>query len=143
MTDFTPIASSVGGVLIGLASALLLLGSGRIAGISGIFGGALEQAGPERIWRAVFVAGLVVGGGAMALVAPQLFSTAGSRTLLLTAVAGVVVGFGTRLGSGCTSGHGVCGISRFSVRSMLATVTFLATGIVPVFLLNLLLGAQA
>jgi len=115
-----------GGVMIGTASALYLATHGRVAGISGIVSGVLERAADWRA-RAAFVAGLVVTGALLARAVPSLFEGPGV-SLLLVAVAGLLVGFGTRLGNGCTSGHGVCGTSRLSVRSIAATMTFIATG---------------
>ncbi len=115
-----------GGALIGLASAIYLATHGRIAGISGIFSGALERAADWRA-RTAFVVGLVVAGAVLAFASPSLFERSGTPVLLV-AVAGLLVGFGTRLGNGCTSGHGVCGTSRLSIRSIVATSTFLATG---------------
>lgn len=118
-----------GGVLIGLAASLLLALSGRVAGISGIFGGSFAAAPGDRAWRVVFVAALVGVGVVASLVAPAAFSTEGAvRTPLVVVLAGVLVGVGTRLGSGCTSGHGVCGLSRGSPRSLVATMTFIAAG---------------
>ncbi|MEO1174620.1 MAG: YeeE/YedE family protein [Myxococcota bacterium] len=124
----------LGGVLIGLASAMVLLFQGRIAGISGILGTVL---GPwnvkENGWRLLFLAGLVAGGFAMTLLLPERFPSDSVRPLSVTAIAGVIVGFGTRLGSGCTSGHGVCGMSRLSGRSIAATGVFMAAGALTVF----------
>ncbi|MCA9695086.1 MAG: YeeE/YedE family protein, partial [Myxococcales bacterium] len=109
MEHFTPLASTLGGLLIGLAAALLLLTNGRIAGVSGIAGGLLtESTTRERGWRAMFVAGLLIGGLVSGLVAPTSITAADASTATLIA-AGLLVGLGTRLGSGCTSGHGVCG----------------------------------
>lgn len=141
MENFTPVASTIGGMLIGLSAAMLLLFSGRIAGISGIVGGLLTR--PPRsevVWRLLFLAGLVVGGVAMALLQPGLFAMEIDRSVWALAAAGLLVGFGTRLGNGCTSGHGVCGISRMSPRSIAATLTFMATGAISVFVVNHLLG---
>ena len=121
----------LGGLLIGLASIGLMLFNGRIAGISGIFAGTFSGSRDERGWRVSFVAGLLLGGAALLLASPGVF-TATPAGLPLTIVAGLLVGFGTRLGSGCTSGHGVCGMSRFSPRSFVATLTFIATGMVAV-----------
>ncbi|MFW5924722.1 MAG: YeeE/YedE family protein [Myxococcota bacterium] len=141
MTEFTPLASLVGGLMIGTSAALLLLANGRIAGISGIAGGLLTR--PPRgdvAWRAVFLAGLLAGGAVMMLWNPGLFAFELDRSLLALAGAGLLVGFGTRLGNGCTSGHGVCGISRFSVRSIAATGTFMVAGVVTVFVVRHFLG---
>lgn len=116
-----------GGGLIGLASALLFLSHGRIAGISGLLGSLLPPQPIDRSWRLAFVLGLGVAGVVAALVAPSAVG-ASVRSSTTVAIAGVLVGFGTRLGSGCTSGHGVCGLSRLSPRSMVAVATFMATG---------------
>lgn len=141
MTEFTPVASLIGGLMIGLSAALLLFANGRIAGISGIAGGLLS--GPGRgdvLWRLVFVGGLLVGGFAMAANAPQLFAFEIDRSTGALVAAGLLVGFGTRLGNGCTSGHGVCGISRMSRRSLVATATFMAAGFATVYVVNHVLG---
>ena len=132
----------VGGILIGLASLGMMFFNGRIAGISGIFrGGLLPEAG-ETLWRWVFVGGLVVGGVVMMFVKPTVFPTTFASKWPVYIVAGLLVGFGTRLGSGCTSGHGICGISRFSARSIVATVTFITTGAITVFLMKMIGGAS-
>lgn len=124
------ILAGVGGVLIGLASVALMAWNGRIAGISGITNGVLFRSKGDTAWKALFLAGMIAGGFATYLVYPEAFPTSESipRSLPALAIAGVLVGFGTRLGSGCTSGHGVCGMSRFSARSIVATLTFMATG---------------
>ena len=140
MEHFTPIASLIGGMLIGLSAALLLLFDGKIAGISGIVGGVLNPVKDDTLWRLVFVAGLLTGGGLFHQVSPQSFAIEISRSTSALILAGLLVGFGTRLGNGCTSGHGVCGISRLSTRSILATATFMATGIATVFVITHLLG---
>lgn len=127
MTSFTPGYALLGGALIGLAASLLLLTSGRVAGVAGILGGVLLGPRGERAWRVAFLAGLVVAGFAAALVAPGVVA-ASPRSLPLVALAGLLVGVGTRLGSGCTSGHGVCGVSRLSPRSLVATAIFVAIG---------------
>lgn len=117
-----------GGALIGTGAAVLLAMNGRIAGISGILGGLVAPVRGEVGWRALFLAGLLLGGLVMLVVMPSAFDAAGTPVLPLVAVAGVLVGVGTRIGNGCTSGHGVCGISRMSPRSIVATVTFMITG---------------
>lgn len=122
-----------GGALIGLASALLLLSHGKVAGISGILGGLLDPATKDRTYRLGFLGGLIGAGFLLRAILPESFAGP-APSLAFAAVAGLLVGFGTRLGNGCTSGHGVCGISRFSRRSMVATVTFIATGAVGVLL---------
>jgi hypothetical protein len=119
--------ASIGGVMIGAASALLLLIHGRIAGISGITGSLLQRSTSDRAWRLAFLGGLAAAGVVAALVHPQAIG-ASVRSLPVVIIAGLLVGFGTRLGSGCTSGHGVCGIARLSTRSLLAVATFMATG---------------
>lgn len=128
MHDFTPLPALLGGLLIGLASALLLLTHGRIAGISGLYGQLFTRDRAGRALAAWFVLGLVGSGFFVGQLWPSAFAQAPARGLGLTVLAGLLVGFGTRLGSGCTSGHGVCGISRFSVRSIVATCTFMLTG---------------
>ena len=138
MENFTPVASGIGGIMIGLAVAAMLLFSGRIAGISGIWGNTLKGDVGEGGWRGAFVAGLVVGGVLLAFLHPGAFDFETGRSLAVVGAAGLVVGFGTRLGSGCTSGHGICGISRFSGRSIVATLVFMATGAVTVLLFNIL-----
>ncbi len=137
---FTPWPALAGGVLIGIAAALLLLLCGRIAGISGILGGLLQPARGDVGWRVAFIAGLLVAPLAYALVAvlprPQIDASYGALL-----AAGLLVGVGTRFGGGCTSGHGVCGISRLSVRSLVATLTFMGAGFVTVFVLRHVIGA--
>lgn len=118
----------LGGALIGLSATILLAFNGRVAGISGIVGGLVPPA-PDSGWRTAFVAGLVLAGFALAPVLPDAF-TPGDRSVAVLGVAGLLVGFGTRLGNGCTSGHGVCGMARFSKRSFAAVGVFLTTGIV-------------
>lgn len=141
MENFTPIASTLGGVMIGLAAAIMLYANGRIAGISGIFRGVLQPKKGDFLWRALFIGGLVAGGGLMVALAPaELFQISIDRSFWAVAAAGLLVGFGTRLGNGCTSGHGVCGLSRFSARSLIATISFMATGAITVFIVNHLLG---
>jgi uncharacterized protein len=132
--NFTPISGLIGGVLIGLATTLMLLLNGRIAGISGIVGGLLARKGSEVGWRAVFVAGLLLGAFVYMLATGGAFPVRVEASLPVMVVAGLLVGFGTRLGSGCTSGHGVSGIARFSKRSIVATLVFMGSGIITVFL---------
>lgn len=141
MTDFTPVLSGAGGLLIGLSSVMLLLLNGRVAGISGICGSLFSGAN-DRDWRVAFVLGLVGAGLVYFLIAPTSFAFELERSTVAIAAAGLLVGFGTRLGSGCTSGHGVCGISRFSKRSMVATATFITTGAITVALVNGLFGGS-
>ena len=117
-----------GGALIGVAAAAMLFLNGRIAGISGIVGGALGLPRGDLSWRLTFIAGLVSGGLLLSLVRPSSFPTESVASTPMLIAAGLLVGLGTRLGSGCTSGHGVCGIGRLSQRSILATLTFIASG---------------
>ena len=140
MSDFTPVPALLGGGLIGLAASAMLLTNGRIAGISGVYGGLLKPVAGDIGWRASFIGGLVAAGALLAVFAPDAVQASADRSLLATAVAGLVVGFGVRMGNGCTSGHGVCGLSRFSRRSLVATLTFMATGITTASLVQLLWG---
>ena len=142
MDHWTPSASLAGGALIGSAASLLLAGNGRIAGVSGIVGGLLRPAEPDRAWRALFVAGLVVGGLVVRLVEPALFRMDLERSPAALLMSGLLVGLGTTLGSGCTSGHGVCGLSRGSWRSLVATVTFMATGVLAACIVGHVLGGR-
>lgn len=135
MEDFTPVSGFAGGLLIGLAVVLLLALNGRIAGISGILGGLLTRKGTDRGWRALFVAGLLLGVCAYVLATGDLSVTV-EASLPVLVVAGLLVGFGTRLGSGCTSGHGLCGMARLSRRSVTATAVFFGVAIVTVFLVR-------
>ncbi len=127
-TSFTPGAAAAGGALIGAAASLLLLGQGRVAGVSSVVAGLLRPPSDETPWRASFVAGMLAMGALGAWAWPAALASTVERSPLAGIIAGVLVGFGTRLGSGCTSGHGVCGLSRASPRAGVATLTFLATG---------------
>ncbi len=131
-----------GGVLIGLSASMLLLFNGRVAGISGILGALVVRETSDKAWRAAFVAGLLGGGAVMLALLPSAFGepSAASSNLAVAIPAGLLVGFGTMLGSGCTSGHGVCGIGRGSTRSIAATLTFMATGMIAVIALRTLSG---
>lgn len=128
-----------GGAMIGLASGGLMLGLGRIAGISGIFGGLVKPLGGEWAWRLAFVAGMVLAGALAALAGVWVPSVIRQPAGLVVA-AGLLVGVGTSLGNGCTSGHGICGLALLSTRSMVAVATFLGTGIVVTFVVRHLLG---
>jgi uncharacterized membrane protein YedE/YeeE len=140
MHDFTPFPALLGGMLIGLAASLLLLTHGKVAGISGLYGGIFRRGTSDRSLRFWFIAGLLLAGTAVRFVYPAAFVSSWSATLPMVLVAGLIVGFGTQLGNGCTSGHGVCGISRVSIRSLIATGTFMLTGFVTVFVVRHLLG---
>ncbi|WP_444925376.1 YeeE/YedE family protein [Microbulbifer sp. TRSA002] len=139
-TAFTPGTALAGGLLIGLASAALLAFNGRIAGISGIIGGLLDQI-QGSLWRLAFIGGLLISPLAWKIFAtvPDIDIQAGYPTLI---AAGLLVGLGTRMASGCTSGHGVCGLSRLSTRSLTATLIFMAAGFATVFLMRHLLISQ-
>lgn len=136
--NFTPWSSLAGGLLIGLAAAMFLLFNGRIAGISGIVGGLLRPVKGDIFWRIAFVLGLVLAPIVFSLIAPlpEVIVEA-DNTLLI--IAGLLVGIGTRYGSGCTSGHGVCGISRLSPRSLVATAAFMLAGFITVLVVRHLL----
>lgn len=129
---FTPWMSLAGGILIGISAALFILFNGRIAGISGILGGLLHPVQNDILWRVAFLAGLVIAPLLYGMLAPMPIAQVDAGTVTLI-VAGLLVGIGTRYGSGCTSGHGVCGISRLSPRSMVATAAFMAAGFAAVF----------
>jgi len=134
-THFTPWPALAGGLLIGLAAAAFVLVNGRIAGISGILAGLLRPVQGDVAWRVAFLAGLVAAPLAYALLAPLPVVRIDADTGTLAA-AGLLVGLGTRYGSGCTSGHGVCGLARLSPRSLVATVSFMAAGFATVFVLR-------
>jgi uncharacterized membrane protein YedE/YeeE len=140
MANFTPLSAAIGGALIGLAAALLMLLTGRVAGVSGIFARCLGSANGDKAWRLAFLGGLILAPltGAVAgygLTAPRMPASFG-----VIVAAGLLVGFGTRLGGGCTSGHGICGIARLSPRSIAATAVFMATAILVVGLTRHVLG---
>jgi uncharacterized membrane protein YedE/YeeE len=140
MHDFGPYSALIGGAIIGLAASLFLLAHGRICGISGTFGGLLRRGSDSPLLRIAFVSGLLMGGAALRFAYPAAFASGWTPSLLLAIPAGVLVGFGTRLGNGCTSGHGICGISRLSPRSLIATGTFMRTGFATVFVMRHVLG---
>jgi uncharacterized membrane protein YedE/YeeE len=141
MESFTPITSSLGGVLIGIAAAGLLMFHGRIAGISGIAGGVFRQRESGDVaWRIMFLVGLFAAGVVWSYFRPEDYVFGIERSTGALIAAGLAVGIGTQLGSGCTSGHGVCGIGRLSKRSTMATITFMATAAITVFIVNEVLG---
>lgn len=131
MHDFTPVPALLGGLLIGLAAALFLVTHGRTAGISGLFAGMLGRSG-DRSTNVAFVGGLAIAGLLARLFVPSAVSTAWAPSTLAAIAAGVLVGYGTQLGGGCTSGHGLCGMSRLSPRSIVATVVFMVVGMITV-----------
>jgi uncharacterized membrane protein YedE/YeeE len=140
MEHFTPFRSLIGGLLIGLASASILLTQGRAAGVSGICGSLLRPVRGDTAWRVAFIVGLMSVGLVGARSWPAAFSVAGAPAMTSVVVAGLLVGFGTCLGNGCTSGHGVCGIARLSRRSIAATLTFMTTAAITVFVVRHLGG---
>lgn len=140
MHDFTPVPAFIGGALIGLSASLYLLWHGRVAGISGLYGSVLRRGAANRTLALWFVVGLVIAGVVVRIVHPAAFASSWTASLPVALLAGVLVGVGTQLGNGCTSGHGVCGISRMSVRSIVATMTFMATGAATVFIVRHVLG---
>jgi hypothetical protein len=143
LDDFTPISALIGGALIGCAAGALYWLNGRIAGISGIFGGVLVPQAGDTAWRALFLVGLVAGAALYALLYPGGFRPRAGFPVGLLAAGGFLVGFGTRMGGGCTSGHGVCGVSRLSARSLVATAVFVATGMLTVFVVRHVIGIGA
>ena len=140
MHDFTPISALLGGALIGLASVWLLAANGRIAGISGILHGLFAPPGTP--WRAAFIAGLLLAGIAWQLAGAPVPLRAGFP-LGWAAAAGLLVGFGTRMGGGCTSGHGVCGLGRLSARSLVAVVVFMAAGVAATYVMRHVIGVAS
>ena len=136
MAAFDPVSALFGGVLIGLASVLLMLLNGRIAGISGIVGGALTMSARDKIWRLAFIAGLIIAPIIIGLSGHPLPKPQMPTSWLLIAVAGVLVGFGARYGGGCTSGHGICGIGRLSARSAVATAIFMVSAMAVVAIMR-------
>ncbi len=143
MQEFEVIKPLIGGMVIGLSAAVLMLARGRIAGISGIIEGVLRPKSGEVAWRAIFLAGIICGGFLFSLFLPERFVVEINRTTPMIALAGLLVGVGTHIGCGCTSGHGICGISRFSMRSLVAVPTFMVTGAIVVWLIDhyLLVGS--
>ncbi len=143
MTAFQPLAGFVGGLMIGVAASALVLLAGRIAGISGILAGTFAARGSELGWRLAFILGLISGPLVVVAVTGTPFQVTVSASATGLIVAGLLVGFGTRLGSGCTSGHGICGIARLSPRSLVATALFVAFGMAVVFIVRHLMGVPS
>ena len=144
ISGFTPISAGVGGALIGASAVLLMALNGRIAGVSGIVAGVMAplrgEGRADFSWRLAFAAGLILAPLLVGLVQGSTIEISAPHPLWMMAIGGVLVGYGTRLGSGCTSGHGVCGVARLSKRSLAATAMFMATAIVTVFIVNRILG---
>ncbi len=143
MENFTPVTALLGGLLIGVAATLSLWANGRIAGISGIVSAAITTDQGDRAWRVLFLLGMLCGALVFALVRGEAAELDLQVGPILTVAAGLLVGFGTRLGSGCTSGHGICGLARFSRRSFTATLVFMVTAMITVYLTRHLLGGVA
>jgi len=140
MANFTPLSAAVGGALIGLSAVLLMLLNGRIAGITGIFAGLIDPVSNDRGWRLTFIAGLIAAPLSAMLLGYPVPIPQMPASFVTIAVAGLLVGFGTRLSNGCTSGHGICGIARLSPRSIIATGTFMVAAIVVVALTRHVIG---
>lgn len=139
MANFTPLSAAIGGALIGLAAAMLMLFAGRVAGISGILGATLGLGTGDRAWRFAFIAGLILAPVA-AMLAGYAVPVPQMPGWAIVVVAGLLVGFGARLGGGCTSGHGVCGMARLSKRSIVATVVFMGAAVVVVAVMRHVVG---
>lgn len=142
MQNFTPYSAFLGGSLIGLSAALLMYFNGRIAGISGMIAGAFDFKNSENHWRLFFLVGLIFAAVIFNVFAPHEPANY-SRSILLLIISGILVGFGTRMGNGCTSGHAVCGIARLSTRSIVATLIFMGVAILTVFITRHLLGVSS
>jgi len=140
MANFTPVSAAIGGALIGLSAVLLALFTGRIAGVSGIFAGLINPQTSDRAWRAAFIVGLIAAPVMAVLVGYAVPMPQMPGSYITIVIGGLLVGFGTRLGSGCTSGHGICGIARLSPRSIVATGVFMATAIIVVALTHHVFG---
>jgi uncharacterized membrane protein YedE/YeeE len=140
MSNFTPLSAALGGALIGLAAVMLMLLTGRIAGISGIFGGLLNPEATDKGWRMAFIGGLVLAPVTGAVADVPIPIPEMPRSWVVTVAAGLLVGFGARLGGGCTSGHGICGIARLSPRSIAATMVFMVVAVAVVALTRHVLG---
>jgi len=143
MENFTPLSATAGGALIGVSVTLLLLFNGRIGGISGIMNGALFAHKGDRSWRLVFLCGLILGAVIFRLLFPDFNSPRQNYPVLLLALGGFLIGFGTRMSGGCTSGHGICGLAMLSIRSLIATPIFMATGMITVYIIRHGLGLAA
>jgi uncharacterized protein len=141
MANFTPISAALGGALIGLSAVLLMLLNGRIAGITGVFAGLIDPLSSDRFWRATFILGLIVAPLSAMLVGYTIPVPQMPTSLITVIAAGLLVGIGTRLSNGCTSGHGICGIARLSPRSITATVSFMAAAIIVVALTRHVFGS--
>jgi uncharacterized membrane protein YedE/YeeE len=142
MANFTPLSAAIGGALIGLSAVLLMLLAGRVAGVSGIAAGILGIGSTDRDWRIAFIAGLILAPVVAMLAGYAVPVPAMPASWVVVIVAGLLVGFGARLGGGCTSGHGICGIARLSTRSIVATMVFMGTAVVTVALTRHVIGGS-
>ncbi len=140
IVNFTPLSALIGGALIGLAISLALLFNGKVAGMSGAYGRIFRRAPGDTLWRVIFVGGVIVGGAAIFALYPPAADFQPEASLPVMALAGLMVGIGTRVGGGCTSGHGVCGISRGSIRGLVATVTFMVVGMLTASIVGWMAG---
>jgi uncharacterized membrane protein YedE/YeeE len=149
MENFTPVSAAMGGLMIGLSAIILLALLGQVAGISGIITGLLRAKPGDSLWRALFLGGLIAGTFIYTLVSrnetpinlnPFALSEVAHLAMLISA--GLLIGFGSYIGSGCTSGHGICGLARFSIRSISATLTFMLTAVLTVLVVRLVIGAE-
>jgi uncharacterized membrane protein YedE/YeeE len=140
MANFTPVSAAIGGALIGLSAVLLMLLTGRIAGVSGIFGGLLNLRSEDKDWRIAFIAGLILAPLIAAALGYGMAPPKLPANWVVIVAAGLLVGVGTRLGGGCTSGHGICGIGRLSLRSIAATIVFMVTAVITVAVTRHMLG---
>lgn len=136
MENFTPFSALGGGALIGISVTLLLLFNGRIAGISGIMNGVFFAPKNDRLWRLIFLLGLVLGAVIFQLVRPDFNIPRQHYPLFLLGAGGILIGIGTRMSGGCTSGHGICGIANLSIRSLIATLTFMVAGMITVYIIR-------
>ena len=139
-TTFTPLAAAIGGALIGVSATLLMLTLGKIAGISGLFRMAFSTSDPDRGWKLAFFAGMIIAAFLVFSYTPAAFEPRQGFPVWQLVVAGLLVGFGTAMGSGCTSGHGVCGLARLSSRSLVSTVVFMVFGIATAILVRHVIG---
>ena len=139
MENFTPFSAMAGGALIGISVTLLLLFNGRIAGVSGIMNGVFFAPKNDRLWRLIFLSGLILGAFIFQLLVPDFNVPRQNYPLLLLGLGGFLVGFGARMANGCISGHGICGLANLSIRSLLATLTFMLVGIMTVYIIRHLL----
>ncbi len=142
MHDFTPTAALIGGGLIGAAASLVLLTHGKVAGVSGLYGGLLRRDTTDLAFRIWFLSGMVLTGFVGSAIFPSAFASSWNANMPALVVAGLLVGVGTQIGTGCTSGHGVCGVSRLSLRSLVATLTFVLAGMFTVFVVRHVLGGS-